>query len=43
MKEAVQRNDEYKVLTQMTEVFDKSSKFAEAEKVFKIIRCWFSE
>jgi len=37
LKEAVQRNDEYKVLTQMTEVFDKSSKFSEAEKVFKTL------
>jgi len=37
LKEAVQRNDEYKVLSQMTDVFDKSSKFPEAEKVFKTL------
>ena len=33
----MQRNDEYKVYSQMADIFNKSSKFLEAEKIYKTL------
>eukprot|EP00088_Acartia_fossae_P015650 TRINITY_DN1860_c0_g1_i2.p1 TRINITY_DN1860_c0_g1~~TRINITY_DN1860_c0_g1_i2.p1 ORF type:complete len:1447 (+),score=367.26 TRINITY_DN1860_c0_g1_i2:45-4343(+) len=37
LRDAVQRNDEYKVYSQMADIFNKSSKFLEAEKIYKTL------
>jgi len=37
LKDALQRNDEYKVYSQMADIFAKSNKIEEAEKIFKIL------
>jgi len=37
LKEAVQRNDEYKIYSQMADIFDTSNKVQESERIFKIL------
>ena len=43
LKSALERNDEYKVYSQMADIFSKSGKQLEAENIFKILAKKFSK
>jgi len=43
LRDALQRNDEFKVYTQMADIYTKSGKIDEAEKIFKVIVKKFSK
>jgi len=43
LQEAVQRNDDYKVYSQMADIYTKSNKIAEAEKIFRMLAKKFNK